>query len=557
MKIRKFSQYKNNASRFRTIVTILHKYGFAHWIKDSDPEFTKALISTTEQQESKRASLPIRLRMAFIELGTTFIKLGQLLSTRADLIGPEIAHELSKLQSEVPADDQDYVIQCLEQELGAPISTLFAEFDFTPLGSASIGQVHLARLHTGEEVVVKLQHQGIADTIKADLEILALLANLAEKYESNLRLYQPKRLVNDFSRALLGELDYARELRSMELFRQHFRHNNRVKIPVTWRQYSTARVLCMERLNGFSIGDTNRMKDCAYNSKAIFHTGINMYLDMIFRDQLFHADPHPGNLWLLDGGVIGLLDYGMVVRLTRQDSTLVEKILLAAVDKDAEEVSHYVLQLCQGHSQLDSDSFQLDIEDFIHNYFSLSLSELDTSAVITRFTDIVRKHHLIIPSSVSMLLRVLLMLDGTSRSLEQHISLAEAIQPYLQRLQRQRLSPKRLSNKLTKSALAWEQTLTLIPRFLDKALHKINDGTVEVNLQHRHLDAVVNRLVYGLLSGSTFLGGCLVLSNSIPPLLNGASIIGLVMIGTGTGLGFKLLRAVNASGKLYQRSRSS
>ncbi|MEH6453839.1 MAG: AarF/UbiB family protein, partial [Psychromonas sp.] len=226
MKLHKFSQFKNNASRFHTIISILTKYGLANWIKKEDPTFLKGLVINSQGDSLAGLSVEVRLRMAFTELGTTFIKLGQILSTRADIVGPEIATELCKLQSDTPIDSPAQVTQMIESTLGESINTLFAEFDFSPLGSASIGQVHKAKLHDGTEVVVKVQHSDIEDKIKADIEILALLANLSEKYDNELRLYQPKSLIEDFSNSLLKELDYGKELRNMNVFAQNFADNS-------------------------------------------------------------------------------------------------------------------------------------------------------------------------------------------------------------------------------------------------------------------------------------------------------------------------------------------
>ncbi len=241
----------------------------------------------------------VRLRMALTELGTTFIKLGQILSTRADLIGPDMAEELTKLQADVPPDDPEVVGQTVENELGRPLEALFAEFELEAMGSASIGQVHRAKLLSRETVVVKVQHTGIEPIVMNDLEILKALAELAERYDPDLRLFQPRATVADFSRNLIRELDFRRELRSMRQFKLNFADNNWLHIPASYPELSSKRVLTMEMLVGFSIAKTDKLAEENIDTNNLAQQGANMYLEMIFRDRFFHADPHPGNIWVL------------------------------------------------------------------------------------------------------------------------------------------------------------------------------------------------------------------------------------------------------------------
>jgi len=550
MKLSKFSQFKNNASRFHNIISVLTKYGLANWIKQEDPSFIKGLV--TSAQGDSLAGLPfaVRLRMAFTELGTTFIKLGQVLSTRSDIVGPEVAAELCKLQSDTPIDSQQQVTQMIESALGESIETLFADFDFTPIGSASIGQVHKAILHDGRAVVVKVQHADIEDKIKADIEILGLLASLSEKYDGELRLYQPKSLIEDFSDSLFKELDYVKELRSMHLFAQCFAGNDNVHIPITYPELSAKHVLTMECLNGFSIADAGQLQASGADTKKIATIGVNIYLDMIFKHHIFHADPHPGNIWVLPENRIGLLDFGMVGRIDSELQEAIELMLLAASEKNSNDFTKQIIKICTLPENFNKAKLQRDVDAFLHEYLGQALDSLNMSETLNHMSNIIRHHRLLMPSGASMLIRVLLMLEGSSQRLDRNFSINDAIQPYTQKMRLARLSPAKFSQKLGRSYLVWERLLTALPDDIEHIAAKMREGDFSVNLRHRHLDAVINRLVYGILSGSIFLGGSMILSSSVPPLIHGVSVIGAVVIGIGSLLGYKLLRAIGSSGSL-------
>jgi len=425
MKLGTLIQFSNNAPRFREIISTITKYGLANWIKENDPQFIKGLLKSSKGDRITDMSPETRLRMALTELGTTFIKLGQVLSTRADLIGPAMADELTKLQANVPPDDEETVRHTVENELGQPLEALFVEFDLKAMGSASIGQVHRAILQNGHSVVVKVQHAGIEPKIIHDLEILKALAEMAERYDPDLQMYQPRSTVADFSRNLLRELDFRRELRSLKQFQQNFAANHWIHIPRPFPEFSSQRVLTMEMLNGYSVSKTERLAAEKIDTQKFVRLGANMYLDMIFRDRFFHADPHPGNIWVLPNGQLGLLDCGMTGRLDNEMRDELEGMLLAAVDNDPDRLTDHVLRIATIPQSIDRRALRRDIDDFLSEVINVSINDLDLSTMLNTLTDILRSHHIILPSGISLLIRVLVMLEGTSRLLDRNFSLAE------------------------------------------------------------------------------------------------------------------------------------
>lgn len=550
MKLSTLIQFSSNAPRFKEIVTVMVKYGLAGWVQQNDPQFIKNLLKSASGEPIMEMRPESRLRMALTELGTTFIKLGQVLSTRADLIGPAMAVELTKLQADVPADDESVVRRIVEKELGKPLETLFAEFDLKAMGSASIGQVHQATLHGGQSVVVKVQHDGIEPTIIHDLEILKILAEMAERYDPEMRLYQPRSTVAEFSRNLLRELDFRRELRNMNQFRQNFMDNDGIHIPVPFPEFSSQRVLTMEMLNGFSVAETDRLAAQNIDTREFVRRGANMYLEMVFRDRFFHADPHPGNIWVLESGKLGLLDCGMTGRLDSNMREELEGMLLTAVDKDPERLTDHVLRIAKSPEKIDRRALNQDIDDFLSENVNVAIDDLDLSDVLNNLTGILRDHHIILPSGIMQLIRVLVMLEGTSRLMDRNFSLAELIQPYAVKSIQRRYSPKKLLRQARDTYRDWDRLLKILPRELFDILTRIRDSRFEVSIEHRSLEKVVKWMVHGILSAALFMGGSMILSQGIPPRIGGISIVGATAAVIGLLLGFRLVRAMSKSGDL-------
>ena len=550
MKISDISRMGQNAGRLRDIVAILGKYGLADWLKDVDLNWLQSRLTSSRGQRLDHLSREARIRLALEELGTTFIKLGQILSTRADLVGPALAKELQQLQANTPPDPPETVAAVIESELGKNPRELFARYEDEAMASASIGQVHRATLAGGERVIVKVQHEGIRQTIARDFDILEALAELAEKHAPQLQSYQPVVMVAEMRRSLTRELDFARERRNMEQFARNFADNPRIHFPRTYPQLSSARVLVMEMLDGFPLSDQERLKASGTDLSSFARLGATMYLDMIFRDGFYHADPHPGNLFMLSGGVLGVLDSGMVGRIDEQLRDDFEAMLLSAVNNDADQLTEFVIRLGSVPQDFDREALRAEIGDFLGEYAGQSLKEFDVGGALERMTEIIRGYNIILPASVALLLRVLIMLEGTSRLLNPDFSLAELLQPYYAQALKRRLSPRRLLRRFQRTYRDWERLMDLFPREVADILERIRRGSFEVNLHHRRLDAIVNRLVLGVLTAALFMGSAMLWSRSAPPLVMGISLFGVLGCTAAIILGLRLLWAIQKSGKI-------
>jgi ubiquinone biosynthesis protein len=499
-----------------------------------------------------------RIRLALTELGPTFIKLGQLLSTRPDIAGVKLAEELKQLQANVPADPPDQIRDTIETELAEPVEDLFAEFDDTPIASASIGQVHAAKLLTGEAVVVKVQHVGIEETVREDLDVLMGLALLAERVPE-LATYRPTATVAEMGRVLRRELDFGREERNLNQFCARYKDDPTVRVPRPFTEFCTARVLTMERIDGIKLADRSRLLAEGFDLEEVARRGAKLYLDMIFEQGFYHADPHPGNLVLLPGNCIGLLDFGMVGRIEERLRESIEEMLLAISHRDVAMLTSVIKRIGDAPPDLDEQSLAVDVADFLGDYGSQALDQFDLSGALNDMTEIIHRYKVKLPPQVAMLLKTLVTLEGTGKLLSPKFSLMELIQPLHRRMIMRRLSPQRALRRLMRFYVEAERLAEVLPRRLTEILEQVQAGKFDVHLDHRGLEPSVNRLVFGMLTSALFLGSSLMLSQQVPPVLfpdnsyfglHRLSILGLLGCFVSILLGLRLIRAIHKSGHL-------
>ena len=539
-----FSQINRNTKRVGEILAILGRYGLADWLSGLNYEWLQGRLVSFDGERLGKLTQEARIRLALTELGTTFIKLGQMLSTRADLVGPNLAAELSQLRSHTPPDPVDKIKNIILIELGKPVEELFAEFDETPLASASIGQVHPATLRSGEKIVVKVQHDDIETTILGDLDIMGMLAELAQKHVSYLKAYQPTSTLREFRRTLLNELDFSAERRNLEEFAENFAKDALVHFPKVYPELCSRRVLTMEMLVGVSGEDIPGMKASGFNLGEFAVRGANMYLDMIFRDGFYHADPHPGNLMMLPGGVVGVLDCGMVGRLDDTMRQEVESLLLSIVNKDAIELTDSVMRLGSVPPDLDRDALRTEISNFVSEYGSRSLRDFNLSAALKQMTDIIRRYHILLPSTLAMMLKMLVMLEGTSRTLNPNFNLAELIEPYQVKVLKQRFSLDRVLRKVYRAYRDWDRLIDMLPRDTAEILRRVRNGTFEMRHEHERLTTAVHRLTLGILTAALFIGSSIIYSSKADPQIT-STILGAIGYVLAFYLGYRMLRAIN------------
>lgn len=553
-------QLYRNLRRWTEILAVLSKYGLADWLSRTQIDFIKDRLRAADGEVLARLSTPARIRMALTELGPTFIKFGQLISTRPDLIGPELAEELSQLQTQTPHDEFEEIRAVIEQDQGRPLEMIFEYFEEQPMASASIGQVHAARLLDGREVVVKVRHPGIEQVIDTDLDILSGLAHLAERLE-DFRNYQPRQIVHDMSRMMRRELDFRRELRNLVQFRSMFRKDQNVSIPQPHPKFSSERMLTMERIRGRKLSECAENGLSAEELDALARKGANLYMRMIFDEGFFHADPHPGNILLVGEQRFALLDFGMVGRISEKLREEIESMLVAIVNRDVGLLVAIVRRIGRCPANLNETALSSDVAEFLGQYATQSAANFNMAGALNDFMSIVRSYNITLPSEVSLLIKVLVTLEGTGQLLSPQFSLMEIMKPWQRLMVIKRLSPSRQLRKARRFYMQVEQLVDDLPQRVSNILDQVQAGRFDIHLDHRRLGPTVNRLVLGMLTSALFMGSSLMLSYKVPPLwfaergpwgIHDLSLLGLTGCIVSMMLGFRLVWAIRKSGNLDQ-----
>ena len=559
MKITSLPRYYRNIKRWREIIQVLRRYGLADWLSTLRVDFVRDWIKDEQGVPLASYSREARVRMALTELGPTFIKLGQVLSLRPDLVGSDLAAELQSLQANVPADSFDSVKHIVESELKKPMGEAFEWFDESAMASASIGQAHAARLPDGTRVVVKVQHENIRGKINEDLEVLAGLATLAERIPE-LAAWQPRSIVDQLSRSLKRELSFSQEQANLLMMRDSFKDFPGILIPKPYASHSSARVLAMDQLVGYSINDVhNRELFPDLDLDALAHRVAAIYVDMIFVHGLYHADPHPGNILIQLDGTIGLLDFGMVGRIDDGLRGNIEEMLWALALKDSGLLTSLIKRVGKTPPTIDDSLLSNDVTDLIATYGSQPLEKIDLASALNELTDILHRHRIILPSQLGLLIKTLVTLQGTISKTSPKFSLLEAIEPMFKKLWRSRFSPSRQIRRMRRLYVEMEGLVEKLPSQISSLMELVQTGKLDVHLTHRGLSPSINRLVLGLLTSSLLLGSSILMASKVPPLLfiNGGplglqdlSLIGLLGFLFSLMVAFRILLAINKSGHL-------
>jgi ubiquinone biosynthesis protein len=441
------------------------------------------------------------------------------------------------------------------------VDDLFLSFDDEPIASASIGQVHRARLLNGDLVVVKVQHEGVQDTVHKDLDVLGGLAQLFQRLPE-LAPYRPVETVAEFQRTLRRELDFGREERNLQQFHSRFADNPHICIPRPISELCTPRVLTMELLEGIKLSEVDQLNEMHGDRREFARRGADLFLEMIFTDGFFHADPHPGNVLILPDGRIGLLDFGMVGRLDDRLREETEDLLMALVNHDSALITSLITRIGQVPPDVNETSLQNDLADFVAMYANQPLDRFSLSDALEEMIDLIFRYRIVLPAQVAMILKVFVTLEGTSKRLCPSFSLMQMVQHYQRKAILRRLSPMRRIKKMKRVFAEVEQLVEALPRRILSILTQVQAGKFDVHLDHRGLEPSVNRLVLGMLASALFMGSTLLLSQKVPPLIFRAptifgmqdiSILGLTGCMVSLLLGLRLFIAIGKSGHLDRR----
>jgi ubiquinone biosynthesis protein len=535
--IRETVGHLRDLPRYRQILTTLVKYGYQDVVAALHME---GLVRPIERVALGDGVPPhdraCRLRMVLEELGPTFVKLGQLLSTRPDLLPESYINELASLRADVRPFGFEQVEQILEQEYGRPACDVFDELEPTPVASASISQVHRAVLPDGRTVALKIRRPEITRVVKADLDIVKNLAHLVERHIPTLASYRPVALAREFERTMRRELDFTAERRTMQRCRHQFAADSSAHIPMVYEEYSTPRVIAMEFIDGVAIDDLEGIRAMGGDPADVAVTGARILLKQIFELGFFHADPHPGNLRVLDGGVIAPLDYGMFGRLDLRARELIAELLIGLLAQDTDRVVRALEGLDVRGEPLDARDFRRDLAELVAAYSELSLETIELGPLLRELIGFVRAHHLHIPPELVLLIRSLVTIESVGRSLNPHFDIARQLVPYLRALGLRRFQPSRVIAQTLRTTEDLQRIATLLPDLLSQSLESIKRGEMRVSfdLQDfsrlvRQLTRASNTLAVGIVIAGLFVASSLVLRAGPHPLAYTGFISGLIL----------------------------
>ncbi len=541
--------------RYRQILAVLLKYGFgdllrsigvhgyagARWWKiDAGRPEPVVVLSRAEA-----------VKVALEELGPTFIKAGQFLSTRPDLLPAEFVEELARLQDDVPPFSFSDVRRIVEQELGSPLEDVFSDFQERPVAAASIGQVHAARLPDGNEVVVKVQRPGLRATVRVDMEIMTHLAALAEKHVTGGEIHQPTLIVQELARSLEKELDYNLEAANMERFAGQFAGDAAVYVPTVYRDLTTKRVLTMERVHGVKASEIDQLEKDGLDGRKIASQGFGQIMRQIFVYGFFHGDPHPGNILVLPDNVICYLDFGMMGRVSRQDRDCFVDILAAIARRDEAKAASALLRIATPQGGLDYRLLERELAEITEDYSSRALKELDFASLLQHVMRMIVRHRLRVPPDVYLMAKALGSIEGLGRALDPGFNAMEHAIPFVQRIQFRRLDPRSITRDVLDSGSDLLRLLREIPGEVREILIQARQGRVKFEFEHRGLepmlsthDRISNRIAFAIVLASLVVGSALVILSGVPPTWHEIPAIGLAGFLIAGVMGFWLLVSI-------------
>ena len=526
-------------SRYRQIVSILVKYGFEGLIDalniEQYFEMGLEIISRKPREKVERLSRAERVRMAVEELGPTFIKLGQILSTRHHLVPVDFVQEFERLQDNVAPFSFDEVKQIVEDELNQPLEALFLNFEKTPLAAASIGQVHRAQLKDGEDVVVKIQRPGIRKIIEVDLEIMLHLASLMERHLEDGKMHRPTNIVAEFARCIEKEIDYTIEASYMERFARQFQGDMSIYVPRVFREASTERVLTTEFVAGIKATETDRIDQEGLDRKLITTRGADLILKQIFEHGFFHADPHPGNIFVLPDNVICYIDYGMMGGLDRQTREDCSELLYALARGDESRTVYALLKLVEYDERPSGHALERDVADFMAQHLYQPLKEIEMGRLLQGILDLLSRHRLRIPHDLFLMLKTLTTWESVGHSLDPDFYVMERAAPFIKRVRMARMHPERLADDLLESGFDLLRLVREIPAELREILLQLKQGKFTMDFAHHGLEPVIKnqkrsstKISFSIIIGATIVGSALIVVSRTPPFIFGVPVMAVM-----------------------------
>jgi ubiquinone biosynthesis protein len=551
------SKRYSHIKRYNQVISIFLKYGFEDLVSYLNEKkrfsFIKKLIPSSTYEHALHLSKWEKMRLVCEELGPTFVKFGQILSNRPDLLPADLVKEFEKLQDGVPPIAGDLAIQVLEKELGKKVSELFLDFETQAFASASMAQVHRGTLKSGEKIVVKIQRPGIQEVIQSDIQVMYYLADVFSKRIPSLRSFDPIGLIKNFEESIILELDFIHESVNIQRF-----HNNFVKdetdegyihSPKIYAELTTSKVLTMEYVEGIKISDITKLNANGYDTKIIAHRLAHSYFKQIFNYGFFHADPHPGNLLVLPNNVVCYLDYGMMGSIIRKDLEALGSLFLSIKSKDVRRIIRAIQQLSDNTVIRNYRELENDVNEFVQNYSFRTVNQNEMSTIMLQLKDLIIKHGLKVPTHFFLLIRSMVTVEGVITALDPNLDLTRLIRPFLIKLVAKHYNPVQFIKRTVNSVYELGMYMEEFPRDLKNAMRKINTGEIKVDLRHKGIDPLVHtinrvskQLVSAVIIAALLIGSSQMIIHNVHPLWGTSSAFGIVGFILSGFIGINMLR---------------
>ena len=553
--------------RVRQIIMVATRHGYGHLIAQTGLQrfvsVGRRLVSFRKRPTIvHRLGAPERMRLLFEELGPTFIKLGQVLACRPDLLPIEYATELTKLTDSVAPFPFSAAREIVEKDLSAPLDTLFSSFEPVPIAAASIAQVHRALTIDGREVMVKVQRPRIDQTISRDISILRGIAALIDVHVRELKPYNVPGIVDEFARTIARELDFFIEASNALRLRRNFEGNADLVVPEVFTDLSSKRVLVLERIEGVRIDDYAGIVRTGFSRREIALKGAKAFFKMVLKDGFFHADPHPGNIFVLGDGRLGLVDFGIMGRVTEENMDHFANVLVALVERDYDALARQYVNLGFATDEAaDPDrlqqALQEDLAELLEPYYGMTVRQIDFGTYVDRVTHILNRHRLRIPQNLYLMDKALLTLEGILKQLDPEFDYFAAAMPYVEELVRRRHSPLRRFRTARKNLTDIADTAAGLPRQVRGIVNKMLRGDVGVKLQHEGLDHLIrdldrssNRLSFSVITAAIIVASSIIIHSGQGRLLFGMPVFGLIGYVIAGLFGIWILIGILRSGQL-------
>jgi len=542
-------------SRYNQILKVLLKYGFEDLVYYLDDRkqytFLQKLLPAASRKHALLYTKWAKMRLVCEELGPTFVKFGQILSNRPDLIPLELTFELEKLQENVPPMSQKEARKVVETELKGSVEDLFAWFEPEPFASASMAQVHKVTLHSGKRIALKVQRSGIFDIIVEDIKVMYKIAEVLENRIPSIKSFDPVGLVKHFENSILKELDFINESINVERFYNNLQKDKTLEqfayAPKVYKEFTTIKVLALEFISGIKIDKIPELNKKGFNTKIIARRLAISYYKQIFEYGFFHADPHPGNLLVLPNGHIAYLDFGMMGSMLPRDIYVFGKLFMAISNKNVKEIIKALQKLSNAVVISDMRDLEFDINEFVEKYYVRDVHQNEMSTILMELKDIIMNHGLKVPTYFFLFARSLVTLEGVIEKLDPNFEQFEIVRPYLRKSATKKFNPVIVSKKVVNSIFEVIDYMEDFPSDLRNAIRKINSGKVKVDLSHQGIDPFVHtlqritkQLITAFIMVALIISATLFVIYEVHPLWKSISIIGMVSFSIAIILGIRM-----------------